>query len=78
MRICIIFGLLLMERTLDSIGHDLWKNIYRNLLVMDDTLYHFVNKRIYTLDSYWCIVGFLNSTFRHNGVDTSTTFDAAK
>ena len=41
-------------------------------------LYLFVNKRIYTVDSYWCIVGFLNSTRRHNGVDTSMTLDAAK
>ena len=37
------FGLLLKEHTLDSIGHDLWKNIKRSLLVMDDTLYFFVN-----------------------------------
>ena len=46
------FGLLLKEPTLDSIGHDLWKKIKRNLLVMDDTLYLFVNKDIYTVDSY--------------------------
>ena len=45
---------------------------------MDDTLYLFVNKHIYTVDSYWCIVGFLNSTLRRNGVDTSITLDAAK
>ena len=45
---------------------------------MDDTLYLFVNKHIYTVDSYWCIVGFLNSFPRHNGVDTSITLDAAK
>ena len=44
---------------------------------MDDTLYFFVNKHIYTVDSFWCIVGFLNSN-RHNGVDTSITLDAAK
>ena len=44
---------------------------------MDDTLYFFV-KNIYTLDSYWCIVGFLNSLLRHNGVDTCITLDAAK
>ena len=36
------FGLLLKERTLDSIGHDLWKKY----------------NVIYTVDSYWCIVGF--------------------
>ena len=45
---------------------------------MDDTLYFLVNKHIYTVDSYWCIVWFLNSTHRHNGVDTSITLDAAK
>ena len=45
---------------------------------MDDTLYFFVNKHIYTVDSYWCIVGFLNSSLRHNGVDTSITLDATK
>ena len=45
---------------------------------MDETLYFFVNKHIYTVDSYWCIVGFLNSTLRHNGVDTIITLDAAK
>ena len=28
--------------------------------------------------SYWCIVGFLTSPFRHNGVDTNMTLDAAK
>ena len=46
---------------------------------MDDTLYLFVNKHIYTVDSYWCIVGFLNSSLRRNGVDyTIMTLDAAK
>ena len=45
---------------------------------MDDTLYFFVNKHTYTEESYWCIVGFLNSSLRHNGVDTSNTLDAAK
>ena len=45
---------------------------------MDDTLYLFVNKRIYTVESYWCIVVFLNSPRRPNGVDTSMTLDAAK
>ena len=45
---------------------------------MDDTLYLFVNKHIYTVDSYWCIVGFLNSSPRHNRVDTNRTLDAAK
>ena len=45
---------------------------------MDDTLYFFVNKHISTVDSYWCIVGFLNSLRRHNGVDTSITLDVAK
>ena len=45
---------------------------------MDDTLYLFVNKHIYTVDSYWCIVGFLNSLRRRNGVDTMMTLDAAK
>ena len=35
---------------------------------MDDTLYLFVNKHIYTVDSYLCIVGFLTSLLRHNGV----------
>ena len=45
---------------------------------MDDMLYLFVNKHIYTVDSYWCIVGFLNSTLRHKGVNTSITLDAAK
>ena len=45
---------------------------------MDDTLYLFVNKHIYTVDSYWCIVGFRNSPLRRNGVDTMMTFDAAK
>ena len=50
-----------------------------NLLVMDDTLYFFVNnKHIYTVDPYWCMVGFLNSSLRHNGVDTSITLDSAK
>ena len=45
---------------------------------MDDTLYLFVNKRIYTVDSYWYIVWVLTSLIRHNGVDTSMTLDAAK
>ena len=45
---------------------------------MDDTLYFFVNKHIYTVDSYWCIVRFLNSSLRHNDVHTSITLDAAK
>ena len=45
---------------------------------MDDTLYFLVNKHIYTVDSYWYIVGVFNSIFRHNGVDTSITLDAAK
>ena len=45
---------------------------------MDDTLYLFVNKPIYTVDSYWCIVGFLTSLLRHNGVDTNMTLDTAK
>ena len=45
---------------------------------MEDTLYFFVNKHIYTVDYYWCIVGFLHSSLRHNGVDTSITLDAAK
>ena len=44
---------------------------------MDDTLYLFVNKLIYTVDSYWCIV-FFNSSLRHKGVNTSITLDAAK
>ena len=44
---------------------------------MEDTLYFFVNKHIYTVDSYWCIVGFLTSTLRRNGVDISITLDAA-
>ena len=30
------------------------------------------------MDSYWCIVGFLNSTLRLKGVDSSITLDAAK
>ena len=45
---------------------------------MDDTLYLFVYKRIYTVDSYWCIVFFFTSLLRHNGVDNSMTLDAAK
>ena len=45
------------------------KNI-TNLLVMD-------KQHIYTVDSYWCIVGFLTSLSRHTGVDTSMTLDAA-
>ena len=45
---------------------------------MDDTLYFFVNKHIYTVDFYWCIVGVLNSPPRHNGVDNSIILDAAK
>ena len=45
---------------------------------MDDMLYFFVNKHMYTVDSYWCIVRFLNSSLRHNGVDTIITLDAAK
>ena len=45
---------------------------------MDDTLYFFVNKHIYTVYSYWCIVFFLNSSHRHNGVDTNITLDTAK
>ena len=44
---------------------------------MDDTLYLFVNKRIYAVDSYWYIV-FFTSLLRHNGVDTSMALDAAK
>ena len=43
---------------------------------MDDTLYLFVNKHIYTVDSYGCIVRFLTSPLRHNGVGTSMTLDA--
>ena len=45
---------------------------------MEDTLYLFINKHIYTVDSYWCIVGLFYSTNRRNGVDTSITLDAAK
>ena len=45
---------------------------------MDDTLYIFVNKHIYTVDSYWCIAGFSTSLLRPNGVGTSMTLDAAK
>ena len=45
---------------------------------MDDTLCFFVNKHIYPVDSYWCIVGFLNSPLRQKGVNTSITLDAAK
>ena len=45
---------------------------------MDDTLYLFVNKHIYTVDSYWYIVGYLTLLLRHNGVDTVMTLDAAK
>ena len=30
------------------------------------------------MDSYWYIVGFLISSLRHNGVDTSISLDAAK
>ena len=45
---------------------------------MDDTLYLFVNKHIYTVDSYWCIVWFLNSPRLHNSVDTIITLDVAK
>ena len=45
---------------------------------MDDTLFFFVNKHIYTVDSFWCVVVFLNSTLRHKGVNTSITLDAAK
>ena len=45
---------------------------------MDDTLYFFVNKHINTVDSYWCIVEFLKSSLRHNGVNTIITLDAAK
>ena len=45
---------------------------------MDDTLYLFVNKHIYTVDSYWCIVFFLNSPHRRNGVYTIMALDAAK
>ena len=45
---------------------------------MDDTLYVFVNKHIYTVDSYWYIVLKKIKTLRHNGVDTSITLDAAK
>ena len=44
---------------------------------MDDTFYLFVNKQIYTVDSYWCIVG-SNSSRLRNGVDTMMTLDAAK
>ena len=46
-----------MESTLDSMGHDLWKKYN----VMDDSefvIFSCVYKRMYTLDSYWCIVGF--------------------
>ena len=42
---------------------------------MDDSFF-FVNKHIYTVDYYWCIVGFLNSSRRHNGVDISITLDS--
>ena len=49
-----------------------------NKLFMDDTIYFFVNKHIYTVDSFWCIMGFLNLSRRHNGVNTSITLDAAK
>ena len=45
---------------------------------MDDTLYLLVNKHIYTVDSYWCIVCFITLLRRHNGVDTIMTLDAAK
>ena len=70
------FGLLLKERTLDSIGHDLSKKYNVISFFMDAKLYFFVKKHIYTVDSYWCIVGFLNSSLRRNGMDTSITLDA--
>ena len=44
---------------------------------MDDTLYFFVNKHIYTVDFYWWIF-FFNTPLRRNGVDTSFTLDAAQ
>ena len=45
---------------------------------MDDMLHLFVNKHIYTVDSYWCIVGFFEFTPSSQGVNTSITLDAAK
>ena len=45
---------------------------------MDDTLCFIVNKHVHIVDSYWCIVGFLNSPLHNNGVYTSITLDAAK
>ena len=45
---------------------------------MDDMLYLFVNKHIYTVDSYWCIVGFVEFTPSSQGVNTSITLDAAQ
>ena len=45
---------------------------------MDDMLYLFVYKHIYTMESYLYIMGFLNSSLCHNGVDTSITLDTAK
>ena len=61
------FGLLLKERTLDSIGHDLWKkyNVTCLLWMICYISLLTLNKHIYTVDSYWCIVGFLNSPLRH-------------
>ena len=50
--------------------HDIWKKISRNFRVMNDTkfvIFSFVYYHIYTLDSYWCIMLFLNSPLRLNG-----------
>ena len=41
----------LKERTQDLIGHDLWKK-YNVISLLSMIRY------IYTVDSYWCIVGF--------------------
>ena len=72
-----IFNWTIIKET-DPIFNWTWFMEKHNLLVMDDTLYLFVNKHIYTVDSYRCTVGFLNSSHRRNGVDTSITLDAAK
>ena len=45
---------------------------------MYDTFYLFLNKHIYTVDSYWYIMEVLTSLRHPNGVDTSLTLDAAK
>ena len=66
------FGLLLKERTLDSIGHDLWKK-YNVICLLWMIRYISLLTNIFT---QWILIDAF--TRLHNGVNTMMTLDAAK